>query len=779
MKVRPWLSVLSLCVLGSGLALAQSLPVSAATALTITTANSPTSPPNATVGKSYSFTLQASGGTGSYRWVKTGGTLPAGLHLSAAGVISGTPTSTSKNNGFSVRVTSGTETATKQLSVWANPAPVSPFGKGFCTAYGANVAIAGPDNVWACGPASEGFAPATPYDSDGFQCVEYSARFLSAVYGLPAPNDGLGNFNYGYEFVNSVATNPQYFKIDGKPIPEATTTQAHDVVPSVGDIVSFGNSSEWGFAEAVAGHTAVVTNPPPDSRTPKGDFWILSEDFGSRSEGFGTTVGEQEISINTTFGHALMVGLPSAPTPFSWLALSAPAAPPTTASKDLLTITTPSTSSSPPNATVGQPYGFDLEASGPGDYPSLYEKAGRQLYSWSIASGSLPPGLSLSTNGTIAGTPQATSEGGPFTVAVSAVGQVAEQSFTIWSLPGDSSLAAGKGLSELFRQGISQVPSSALPVGHAVYNDATCPSASDCYVVGTAGGRGVVTTTDDSGHHWSTKTISGSGGLSGISCPTSSDCYMGGSKPANAGAQILATTNGGQSWTAQSLPADSSVGTLACPTKSDCVALANPVGATTDSLVIATTDGGAKWTAVASPGVGLTTIRCVDSTHCWVAGPGVYFSSNLGQSWQYEAPPQPPEPSYGIGSVYYSQIIDVEFQSDSDGWAVGGDQCGGQGATYCAGAAFYTTNGGASWTVSEPSLELSFGWQIACQGASCLLVTQAFHYSQLFSSSTEGSQWSELLRHSGQINALACTPSRSFCVLAGGSNNAALLDMLG
>jgi len=46
----------------------------------------------ATLGKSYSVTLQGSGGTGTHHWSVTGGALPAGLKLSTSGAITGTPT---------------------------------------------------------------------------------------------------------------------------------------------------------------------------------------------------------------------------------------------------------------------------------------------------------------------------------------------------------------------------------------------------------------------------------------------------------------------------------------------------------------------------------------------------------------------------------------------------------------------------------------------------------------------------------------------------------------
>ena len=57
-------------------------------ALSITT----TSLANGTVGVAYSQTLAATGGTGSYTWSVSVGPLPPGLTLSAAGVLSGTPT---------------------------------------------------------------------------------------------------------------------------------------------------------------------------------------------------------------------------------------------------------------------------------------------------------------------------------------------------------------------------------------------------------------------------------------------------------------------------------------------------------------------------------------------------------------------------------------------------------------------------------------------------------------------------------------------------------------
>ena len=59
-------------------------------------------PASGTVGLAYTHTFSASGGTGPYTWSVTAGTLPSGLTLSSAGVLSGTPTA---SNGAGVSVT--------------------------------------------------------------------------------------------------------------------------------------------------------------------------------------------------------------------------------------------------------------------------------------------------------------------------------------------------------------------------------------------------------------------------------------------------------------------------------------------------------------------------------------------------------------------------------------------------------------------------------------------------------------------------------------------------
>ena len=86
-------------------------------ALAITT----TSLPGGTVNETYEETLEAVGGTENYTWSLVSGNLSAGLSLSTAGVISGTPTAAGTSN-FTVEVNDGEANVTAELSILVNEA---------------------------------------------------------------------------------------------------------------------------------------------------------------------------------------------------------------------------------------------------------------------------------------------------------------------------------------------------------------------------------------------------------------------------------------------------------------------------------------------------------------------------------------------------------------------------------------------------------------------------------------------------------------------------------
>jgi hypothetical protein len=101
-----------------------------ATVASVSTANPPTAPtapaitttalPNGTVGAAYSQTLAATG-TAPITWTLDSGTLPAGLTLSSAGVISGTPTAAGTAT-FTVKAANGAGSDTRTLTITVNAA---------------------------------------------------------------------------------------------------------------------------------------------------------------------------------------------------------------------------------------------------------------------------------------------------------------------------------------------------------------------------------------------------------------------------------------------------------------------------------------------------------------------------------------------------------------------------------------------------------------------------------------------------------------------------------
>ena len=113
--------------------------------------------PGATVGVSYSATIGVSGGTAPYACSQVGGTLPAGLTLSASCVVSGTPT-TAGTSTVQVKATDSStpvETMTGPESITVSPAPLTLTlatlpGATVGVPYSATVGVSGGTAPYAC-----------------------------------------------------------------------------------------------------------------------------------------------------------------------------------------------------------------------------------------------------------------------------------------------------------------------------------------------------------------------------------------------------------------------------------------------------------------------------------------------------------------------------------------------------------------------------------------------------------------------------------------------------
>jgi trimeric autotransporter adhesin len=135
--------------------------------------------PGGSTGTSYLQTLNATGGTQPYSWSLASGTLPPGLTLSAAGVISGIPTSSGAFN-FTIRVTdaaSATATLPFILSVSSGCTfAVSPGGQAFPASGGAGtISIAVRAScIWTASVGPAWVALKSPSSGMGIASVNYT-----------------------------------------------------------------------------------------------------------------------------------------------------------------------------------------------------------------------------------------------------------------------------------------------------------------------------------------------------------------------------------------------------------------------------------------------------------------------------------------------------------------------------------------------------------------------------------------------------------------------------
>jgi hypothetical protein len=109
-------AVTSTVVGGTGRAIAMAvIALKASSSIAVSTA----ALPNAVQSQSYSFQLGAKGGAGTNTWSRTGGaSLPTGLSLSSAGVISGTPSAGNGDAAMTFQVQDGSSnSATKSLTL--------------------------------------------------------------------------------------------------------------------------------------------------------------------------------------------------------------------------------------------------------------------------------------------------------------------------------------------------------------------------------------------------------------------------------------------------------------------------------------------------------------------------------------------------------------------------------------------------------------------------------------------------------------------------------------
>jgi len=420
--------------------------ITIAAGLTITTAPSL---PNGTIGQAYTLTLQAAGGTSPYAWQVTTGALPGGLTLGpSSGAITGTPTSNGTFN-FTVQVTDSTNVmATKPFTLIVasglniTNAPTLPSGVvGGSYSQSLNATGGTSPYTWS---VSAGSLPGglTLSPSSG------------AITGTPTTG---GTFSFTITVTDSASvTATKSFSLS---IAALLAISTQPTLPSGGVGTSYTQPL------TAVGGTAPYTWLVSAGSLPAG--LSLSPSSGTIS-GTPTSVGNYSFTLQVTDNNSVSVSKA-----FTLAIVSA------------LTITTQPTL---PGGAVSVGYSQSIVVVG-----------GNAPYTWSISSGALPAGLTLSpSSGAITGTP--TSAGG-FTFTVQVVDA--------------SSVSVNKAFSMAVVAGLTittapVLPSDSVGVGYAVTLAAAGGSTPYTWTVSAGGLPGGLTLDAKSGSIFGTPTASGS-----------------------------------------------------------------------------------------------------------------------------------------------------------------------------------------------------------------------------------------------------------------------------
>jgi len=391
--------------------------------------------PDGTVGTAYSQTLSRVGGTAPFTWTVQSGTLPTGLSLSTAGVISGTPSGTPGTATFTVRVTDTTsafDDQTLALTVNASggggsSAPVwnssNSNGGVSPTSVSVSMTPAGTNRYMVCGVFVQSTARnATSVVFNGTESLTFQrARNFDNGSGIQARAEYWDIINPSAVTANVVAT-----------MNLATATVVGcSVYTNVNQTTPLGTFADNGGNSALSAVTFT-------SATNELSIDVTSIRVGTTgvTEGAGQTnrVERQSGSGagNVTGAMSQKTGVTSAThtwsvddsTSKSWASIGVSlkgvsGGPPPTP----LTITSTS-----PIATgqVGVAYTYAFAATG-----------GTAPYTWSLvtAANTLPAGVTLSSGGTLSGTPTSTLTK-TFTVRVTdAAAATADGVFSVRMLP--------------------------------------------------------------------------------------------------------------------------------------------------------------------------------------------------------------------------------------------------------------------------------------------------------------------------------------------------------
>nr|WP_186829428.1 putative Ig domain-containing protein [Xanthomonas campestris] len=456
----------------------------------------PASLPAATAGSAYSQNLSASGGTAPYSFAVTAGALPAGLTLSAAGVLSGTPTATGSFNFTATATDSGGSptsgnraytltVAGATVTLPAASLPAGTAGQGYSGALNpatggippytyavtagalpAGITLNGSSGALTGTPGSVGsFAfSVTATDSTsgtpsqgtrGYTLNIAAPPIVVAPSTLPAATRGTA---YSQTLSASGGTAPYTYALASGALPAGLTLASNGTLSGTATVEGSFNftvtATDAGSFTANQAYSLTVAGPNlvlPASSLPAGTAGqaysasITPATGGTAPYSYALTTGALPTGVVVDVATGGLSGTPTVAGTFNFTLTVSDSTPSPAAQASrsyTLTIAAPVIVVAPtalPAATRGTAYSQTLSASG-----------GTAPYTYAVSAGNVPAGLTLASNGTLSGT--ATVEGSfNFTVtATDANTFTASQAYAV--------TVAGPNLA---------LPASSLPAGTA------------------------------------------------------------------------------------------------------------------------------------------------------------------------------------------------------------------------------------------------------------------------------------------------------------------------
>jgi hypothetical protein len=316
----------------------------------------------AAAGKHYAVQLTAKGGRPPYSWRLAAGELPVGLSLAPRGLLSGTPT------------VPGNYTISLQIADASRPQPVTTPVQLTLVVAPARLAItttslpagAATSLYTATLEAVGGVAPYTWRSVAGQLPPGLTLAASGVLSGTPTAR---GTFKFGVQLTDSgqpprTVTAEFSVKVTETPIVDKTLSLPGATV-----------GSAYSAPMVVVGGIAPYTWAVSSGELPEGITLSPSGGLG----GTPALAGTYKIAIKITDSSSIPLTLVVR---YTLVVVAVPLA---------ITI------DKLPGATIGSIYNAGLVATG-----------GTAPYSWGLASGQLPPGITFSPSGTLSGTPTAT-----------------------------------------------------------------------------------------------------------------------------------------------------------------------------------------------------------------------------------------------------------------------------------------------------------------------------------------------------------------------------------